>query len=60
MREKCNCLYCKEKIDEYFCSLCFHNFNLCEVEKVFDYMVLCPKCNKSEVNENKNEIERRP
>jgi hypothetical protein len=44
MREDCQCPYCKEKVNEYFCSKCFYNFNECEVLHSFEGVQLCPKC----------------
>jgi len=45
MNRDCECQYCKNNVNEYFCSLCGHNFNECEAYFVFDeYVALCPKC----------------
>jgi len=44
MKEDCDCSYCKEKVDEYFCISCLHNFNECESNFQFDGVTYCPKC----------------
>lgn len=44
MKKDCDCRFCKDKINEYFCSSCAYNFNECESFHAFDYIVLCPKC----------------
>ncbi len=44
MREDCECSYCKEKVDEYVCISCGHNFNECESAQRSDKSWVCPKC----------------
>lgn len=54
MKNDCECFYCKNKVDEYFCIACGYNFNECE--SFFEYIEpkyriaslpgiqMCPKC----------------
>ncbi len=50
MKKDCECQYCKNNVNEYFCLACGHNFNECET--LFEYRdpildlpnTLCPKC----------------
>ncbi len=54
MLENCNCIYCKENVNEYFCSSCFYNYNECESNYVYKDKEmgnipsfghpLCPRC----------------
>jgi len=44
MREGCECSYCQENVNEYFCIKCGHNFNECEVFHKFERINLCPVC----------------
>ncbi len=44
MKEDCDCSFCKEKVDEYFCEKCGLNFNECEVRTFVEGIMLCPKC----------------
>ena len=44
MKEECECSYCKNKVDEYFCIQCGYNFNECESFYKYDGIILCPKC----------------
>ena len=51
MKQDCNCKYCKNKVDEYFCISCGYNFNECESNYKHDGVTFCPKCVKSPINE---------
>ena len=44
MKQDCECTYCKNQVNEYFCGICGYNFNECESFHEFDGMILCPKC----------------
>lgn len=64
MKNNCNCSYCQEHVNVYFCGPCGYNFNPCEV--VFEYfpdeeedlpkfgISLCPKCHP-DCDENKEQ-----
>ena len=51
MKKNCDCHYCKQNINEYFCIKCGYNFNECEV-KNFNWhdISLCPKCHPKAIN----------
>jgi hypothetical protein len=55
MKENCECPYCKEKINKYFCLSCGYNFNECEVMVFLNQICLCPKCH---IIEKKDENKR--
>lgn len=44
MKKDCECGYCKNEVDEYFCVSCFYNFNKCQSFHEYDGGTLCPKC----------------
>ena len=44
MKNDCKCQYCKNKVDEYFCTRCLYNYNKCEVNYWCDGLTFCPKC----------------
>lgn len=48
MNDECNCKYCLEKVNAYFCSKCFYNFNECESYYNFNGGHLCPLCHPLE------------
>ncbi len=61
MKENCECEYCKQGINEFFCSTCLYNFNRCQSKAIYDGMSFCPKCrpqelSESDVNELNNKI----
>lgn len=62
MRENCNCRYCKQKVNERFCTTCGYSYNSCESTYEFIPFTygnlpefgspLCPKCVNDETKEN--------
>lgn len=64
MKENCNCKYCLNKVNEYFCINCSNNFNKCECAYEFFHknygdlpemgMALCPKCHPDTWQPNPN------
>jgi hypothetical protein len=44
MKQDCECSYCKNEVNEYFCIKCGYNFNECESFHKFDGITCCPKC----------------
>ncbi len=48
MKKDCQCQYCKNEVNEYFCIRCGFNYNECEVFHYFDGITLCPKCHPKE------------
>ncbi len=54
MKDNCDCQYCKNNVNEYFCITCKHNFNRCEsfyelkentqLGRLQPGIQLCPKC----------------
>jgi hypothetical protein len=53
MRKNCECTYCKNNVNAYFCSFCGHNFNPCESFWLFGDNLLCPKCHPEDGKEAK-------
>lgn len=62
MKENCNCQYCKQKVNEKFCTTCGYSYNACE--SIYDFnpftfgdlpvygTPLCPNCVNDETKEN--------
>ena len=44
MKQNCDCSYCKNNVNEYFCIQCGYNFNECESLFKYDEINPCPKC----------------
>lgn len=44
MKADCECRYCKNGVNEYFCITCGYNFNECESFFYCNGLVFCPKC----------------
>ncbi len=44
MKNDCECQYCKNGVNEYFCDSCGLNFNECESLHILNGMTFCPIC----------------
>lgn len=53
MQDNCNCNYCKQNVNEYFCITCGYNFNECESKFKCEGFVFCPKCVSTATNKRK-------
>ncbi len=48
MKSDCECSYCKNEVNEYFCVSCGYNFNECESFHKLNGVTYCPKCHPEE------------